>query len=119
MLEFIKNLFLGKDPQSEDEVLKLCGANRSSKWPGVRDKWIKEHNECAVCGTRKSLQVHHKKPFHLNPALELDPNNFITLCEEEGKNHHLLFGHLGSWSSFNKDVEMDAETWRKKIENRP
>jgi thymidylate synthase (FAD) len=39
---------------------------------------------CRRCGTpnsgRKSLHVHHVKPWAGNAALRLDPNNAVTLC---------------------------------------
>lgn len=93
---------------------------RSSKWPAVRNKYLAEHPECAVCGHNKDLNVHHVKPFAQYPELELDPRNFITLGVDcPTGNHHLLFGHLGSYLSHNPDVRKDAEEWRSKIQNRP
>lgn len=96
-------------------------ARRSSKWPGVRNAFLKTHTTCAVCGSKDSLQVHHKKPFHLFPDLELDPSNLIALCESKtaGTNCHLLFGHLGSFQSYNPSVEADSIGWQIKIANRP
>jgi 5-methylcytosine-specific restriction enzyme A len=64
--------------------------------------------------------VHHIKPFHLFPDLELSFANLITLGEAcPTGNHHLLFGHLGYWSSWNEDVVKDARTFRIKIQTRP
>lgn len=63
------------------EKVKTQGKKRSSKWDKVRDDFIKLNPSCAVCGSTKNLQVHHKKPFHLFPELELDVNNLVTLCE--------------------------------------
>lgn len=95
------------------------GAARSAHWPQVQKSFIKEHPICAVCDKKGSLlnplNVHHQHPFHLHPELELDPKNLITLCRV----HHLWWGHLGNWSSFNADVEMDAQLWEAKILNRP
>ena len=53
--------------------------------------------------------------------LELDPANLIVLCEnwKDGVCCHLLFGHLGSFKSFNVDVVADAKLWHDKITNRP
>jgi hypothetical protein len=69
----------------------------------------------------KKLEVHHIKPFHLHPELELEPKNLITLCENksDGVNCHLLFGHLGSFRSFNVRVISDAIEWKAKILSRP
>ena len=47
--------------------------------------------------------------------------NLITLCESghNGINCHLGVGHLGSFKSYNKDVESDSLQWNKKITTRP
>jgi 5-methylcytosine-specific restriction enzyme A len=94
---------------------------RSPKWSGIRNKLVAEKMVCAVCGGKDKLEVHHIKPFHLHPELELDPSNLIVLCESGGGglNCHLAFGHLGSYKSFNVDVVSDSVSWRKKIESRP
>ena len=99
---------------SQIQRLVFCGAEvpRSGKWRSVREAWLKDHPTCAACGSTKDLEVHHKKPFHLFPALELDSSNFITLCETLGKEHHLKLGHtvngVSSWSLFNVNVVTDA-----------
>lgn len=97
------------------------GMPRSGHWPAARAEHLKSHPACAVCGGTKKIQVHHKRPFHLHPELELDPENFETLCEDDdyGVNCHLFFGHLGNFKSFNADIEQDAVTWRRKIVARP
>lgn len=89
---------------------------RSPRWPAVRDAHLKHYPGCAVCGERKNVTVHHVKPFHLFPDLELDATNLLTLCETRW--HHLLFGHLLNWSAWNPDVRIDAVTWREKIARR-
>ena len=101
------------------ESLKLGGAARSSEWTKVRNAFIKENPRCAVCGGQEDCQAHHRKPFHLYPELELEESNLITLCEKAGRNHHLIFGHLGNFQSWNNLVAVDAEIWREKIRNRP
>lgn len=97
------------------------GAKRSNKWPTVRKAFLRTSPTCSLCGGKKKLEVHHVKPFHLHPELELDPNNFITLCENKGDglNCHLLFGHLGNFKSVNDSVRTDASAWNKKIIGRP
>lgn len=60
------------------------------------------HNECAMCGNRKYLEVHHVEPVHVNPARAADPLNFITLCDgPRGSNSacHRYFGHFGNFRS--------------------
>ncbi len=93
----------------------VLGAARSSQWPAVERAHLAEHPECAVCGSKEQLNVHHVVPFHVRPDLELERSNLITLC----RNHHFWWGHLGSWRSWNPDVREDAAIWRKKIEGRP
>lgn len=82
--------------------------SRSTEWPRVRREWLKDHDFCAACGGKLCLQVHHKKPFHLHPELELNKLNFITLCECSPVNDHLHVGHKGDWKNFNANVEADA-----------
>jgi hypothetical protein len=87
---------------------------RSPQWSRERAAWIKEHGECAACGTTDDLQVHHKKSFKLYPQLELDPTNFITLCMKAGHECHYRIGHgLLGWDWFNPNVEADAKASRK------
>ena len=114
MINFIKHLI---NRWENRESLKLGGAIRSSEWPAVRTQHLQKSSTCAICGGGKKIQVHHKKPFHLEPKLELDPDNLITLCEE--KNCHLRFGHLYSFKSYNPFIDSDAVIWREKIKNRP
>jgi hypothetical protein len=81
---------------------------RSPAWDDVRDKHLKDHPECVACRTNKKLQVHHIRPFHLHPELELDPKNLITLCMEGDNDCHLKIGHGGSFKYYNPDVEEDS-----------
>lgn len=101
------------------ENLKTLGAARSPLWNKVRAEHLKKFPFCAVCGKSDELNVHHRLPFHKYPELELRPDNLITLCEAPGREHHLNFGHLGSYLSFNSEVEKDTEIWSFKIKNRP
>lgn len=95
--------------------------SRSGRWPAARKKHLEEHPACEVCGGTEKLEVHHRRPFHLHPELELDPSNLITLCEANhgGVNCHLFVGHLGSFKSFNESVSEDAASWASKIKVRP
>ena len=96
---------------------KLNGAKRSNKWPAARKAHLAKYPRCAVCGGKEKVEVHHKQPFHLHPELELDPTNFITLCESKkrGINCHLLVGHVGSFKNFNPTVVEDATSWHNKL----
>lgn len=82
---------------------------RSPHWPAVRTVWLHIHNTCAGCGGKLDLEVHHKQPYHLFPALELDPTNFITLCEHPSRNCHYRLGHGFNWHAFIPTVEEDAK----------
>ena len=88
---------------------------RSPHWPAVRKAHLAREPACAACGSKKDVEVHHCVPFHLDPSLETEPTNLITLCHRD----HFLVGHLCSYYSFNKDVRQDAAVWRKKIKERP
>lgn len=112
IIKHIMDVAQGKHPMS---------AKRSAHWPTVRRQHLQLHPVCELCGGSDKLEVHHVRPFHLHPDLELDPANLITLCEakKDGVNCHLLFGHLGNFKSFNVDVRTDAPAWRLKITNRP
>lgn len=88
---------------------------RSAQWPAVEKAHRQREPLCQVCGTTKNIEVHHLKPFHFFPQLELDEWNLISLCRE----HHLWWGHLGSWLSWNENCRQDAAIWREKIADRP
>src|SRR5579863_7210220 len=93
-------------------------SKRSDKWPALRKKFL-AGKVCAVCGGKKKLEAHHIKPFHLFPALELDPSNLIALCEGNKEiNCHLGIGHLGSFKSYNETVVTDAQYIGEKVKNR-
>ena len=77
---------------------------RSPHWPAVRRAHLAIEGWCRACGNTKNLEVHHIQPFHLHPELELEPTNFLTLCEVIGSDCHLHKGHLGNWKSFNPVV---------------
>jgi 5-methylcytosine-specific restriction protein A len=87
---------------------KLTGEPpRSSKWPGVEHAFRALHPTCAACGGSARLNVHHMKPFHLDPALELDPRNLITLCMGPLE-CHIRIGHGDDFKAYNPSVELDA-----------
>ena len=79
---------------------------RSGHWTKVRATFLMTNPSCAACGEIKHLNVHHVRPFHLHPDLELDPTNFITLCMS--LDCHLLVGHGGNFRAYNPDVVADA-----------
>lgn len=111
ILANIKDAIQGKAP---------LGTLRSSQWPKVREAHLKKNPKCSLCGGTSALEVHHIKPFHIDPTKELDPANLITLCESKasGINCHLAFGHLGNYQCVNESVVKDAKAWNKKIKAR-
>lgn len=92
-------------------------AKRSPHWSTVRKAHLEKFPTCAVCGGSVKLQVHHRRPFHLHPELELDESNLITLCEagKGGVSCHLFIGHLSNFRGWNPNVKEDAEAWKKKL----
>lgn len=115
-------------------IARKHGRERSREWARVAKEHLLREPRCVACGYRgKKLQVHHIKPFHLHPQLELDPQNLITLCEARGREHHLLLGHLDAWESYNDHIRADVKHfyrksaaqiradlhWQKKMQQRP
>ena len=111
MFTRIKDVLQGKAPIT---------ASRSPKWNGVRDAHLKLQPNCAVCEGNENLNVHHVKPFHLHPELELESTNLITLCECEkhGVNCHLLIGHLGNFRNVNPHVLEDVPLWNARLKEK-
>lgn len=93
------------------------GARRSSGWRRLRRQHLKLHPTCAVCGSKRKVEVHHKVPFHVAPDFELDPGNLISLCERKkyGLNCHLLIGHLGNYRRANPSVDADVVWWSVRL----
>lgn len=101
---------------------------RSSEWPKVEKAWLAMpgHDECAACGEKGKLNVHHRFPFNAFPECELDiegkstPDgkpNFITLCV--GLNlDHIWIGHGDSFVWYNPHVVSDAADLRSHPERR-
>jgi 5-methylcytosine-specific restriction enzyme A len=88
------------------------GKKRSSKWHSVEKHFLANNPCCAICNGTKRLNVHHKKPFHLFPELELEVSNLVTLCMGD-KECHLRIGHAGSFRSYNPNIDSDILTLRK------
>jgi 5-methylcytosine-specific restriction protein A len=79
---------------------------RSPQWRTVRDHFLQKHVLCEACGSTERLQVHHVKPYHLFPELELDQANLLTLCMSECE-CHLVIGHGGDFACYNPNVLVD------------
>ena len=90
----------------------LFGAPRSGKWKTVRSRHLNSNPYCAACGKKEDLEVHHIRPVHVAPHLELEPTNLITLCADPC---HLVHGHLMSWARFNPECAEDCRKYREKL----
>ena len=107
---------------NEDVRVGKPAVKRSPRWDNVRNQHLKNNPACVACGRTERLQVHHIRPFHLFPELELDPSNLITLCEmfvndgdNTNDNHHLHLGHKGDFHKNNQKVLNDVNRYR--VEN--
>lgn len=83
------------------------GPERSGKWRTIEKKFLLDNPVCAACGGQKRLNAHHMKPYHIDPADELNVENLITLCM--GKLEcHIMIGHCGNFKLYNPNVREDA-----------
>lgn len=75
--------------------------SRHKDWWKHREGHLLQYPKCACCGDDNNVAVHHIKPFHLFPELELEPANLITLCEGGPINCHFIVGHGGkNWRTY-------------------
>jgi len=96
-----------------DPGVVAAGVARSPKWAKVRAAHLKAHPACEACGQRDALEVHHVQPFHLQPDLELDPANLMTLC---GDPCHIVHGHLMAWARYSPTARTDVRIFRANLE---
>lgn len=87
---------------------------RSPAWRSVRAAFLRDNPVCAACEARATV-AHHVIPFHVRPDLELCDTNLIAFCGR----HHLIFGHLESWRSWNTRAAEDAALWKERLARRP
>src|SRR5689334_19957642 len=83
---------------------------RSWKWAKVRDEHLAANPTCVVCG-RVATTVHHVRPVHIAPALELDPTNFASVCDDD----HWTVGHVRNWQRWNDNFWQVANLIRKGV----
>ena len=93
------------------EISPVSATPRHKDWDRESRAWALSH-PCAVTGSTEGIEVHHIRPFHLFPELEMDPANWISLIRP----WHLYLGHVGNWSNWNPNVREDAERFRRMIE---
>lgn len=102
-----------------DRLAGVFGSPRSPRWPEVRAAHLALHPACEACGRIKSLAVHHCKPYHESPEIELSPSNLLTLCTDgPGINCHFAIGHGGNWSAHNPNVREDVARHRETLRHR-
>lgn len=93
---------------------------RSPGWRALRESHLGRHPACLACGRTARLEVHHVRPFHLFPELELEEGNLMTLCEAGpgGMSCHHLVGHGGNWADYIADPAKYARAMLRMIEGR-
>ena len=89
------------------------GKRRSSKWPALRRRFLKEFPACVACGRTVNVVPHHIQPYHEFPERELDWDNLIPLCEGKTCNCHIVVGHNWDWRYWNAEVRHDAQWFRE------
>ena len=97
---------------------RTAGKERSPEWSKVRDAHLLKEPTCQVCGGKTKLNVHHIRPFHLHPELELDPTNLITLCNGSKGTIacHIRLGHFDNFKDkWNPNIEVESALWRKRF----
>lgn len=77
---------------------------RHKDWYKTRLEFVRANPFCAVCGLKTELEVHHIRPFEYWPELELSFDNLVTLCMDEKRRCHFIWGHLFSWRRFNPGI---------------
>lgn len=105
MLKAIKHVFNILKASTRDLIVPK---KRSSLWRKVEKEFLEENSECAACGSKNRLNVHHIKPFHLFPELELEKSNLITLCMSKNE-CHLRLGHGSNFKSYCPEIKKYAK----------
>lgn len=82
----------------------------SQRWKKLKKEHLKKESECAVCGRRANLEVHHIIPVSFDASKQFDSNNLITLCATPC---HFSFGHFFCYHCYNKDVRKMAAEFKK------
>ena len=66
-----------------------------------------DYSQCAWCGTKKDLQVHHIIPVSVDPYLADDRTNLVCLC----RTHHLEVAHNGNFRTrYTPDIKKQIES---------
>lgn len=75
---------------------------RGSQWRRIRKEAIRRNPFCAICGTRRNLQVHHIVPFRL--SFDNSQENLIPLCRKHHRYIETIFCEIED------DIDGDWET---------
>ena len=99
-------LNIAKHPVTHYQVTKAKKLYRST------------HPVCELCGLKKSffgraLDVHHRRPVHIDLSKACDQKNFVTLCRP----HHFTVGHLGNFKDWNTAVMTTIKALKKIFRN--
>jgi hypothetical protein len=94
-----------KRVQSARAREKAKASQRSGKWTTVRKRFLAKNKKvgrgCEACGNTVGLQVHHARPYHLHPELELIESNLRALCSSvTGLECHEFLGHGSSFKAY-------------------
>jgi hypothetical protein len=95
----------------------MGGIPRSPQWENTKKEYEKiKPKQCEVFGCKSArVQLHHFEPFATCPEKENDLGNLCWLCQGIGtNNHHIGWGHLGSFLSINLHLRAWLETARKR-----
>ena len=111
--EFVRDLPSIPTFGCPDTPLLMAAKPRNPAWEKESRAWLQTHNECEASGSKDNLTVHHVKPVHLYPELEMEPKNWMALCTDwMSFDLHRMVGHLGNWSHFNPHARELAASMR-------
>jgi len=109
----ILSCFLPNDSDAlsiDSGLLAANGLPRSPSWRKIRASHLEIEPRCLVCNGTEELTVHHWKPYHLFPELELERSNLGTLCE---RLHCHLISHGGDYRAWIPDGRELVEKLRQ------
>ena len=92
-------------PMIYESIAPLLSIARDKRWAKESRQFLADNPHCVVCGTTDYCVVHHVKPFHLFPELEMDWRYWRTVCETPSHNDHFAVGHLFNWSRYNQEFD--------------
>lgn len=109
MTPALKHLWLRTTSWFWPKKLLLLRENHT-RWTALRKAHLKKEPECAACGRRGELEVHHIIPVAFDSDKQFDPNNLITLCATPC---HFVFGHFFCYHCYNRDVRKVVADFKK------